>query len=418
MNFPLAKEIYGQPWSVDSISMMHLSSILKDFQNGVVLDAPEIKMNSISVLEIKGETRIINGNWQLRNDDNFDGIGIINLNGAITKNGGDSSYGTKELSNKMIQMSRDSRIKGFIIITDSGGGATGAVQLMIDAINKVKETKSVYALVEKGGMAGSAAYGIISAATGIYSEDAMNIVGSVGTMIQFSGKPHGNVDTDGEKTLTLYATKSTAKNKAFEEAINNDNYDLLVNELLDPINENFIASVLSNRPQLQGTSFDNGHTVFSKDAVGTFIDGIASFDDVVNMILSDNKKGVNNNNNNSNFKSNKMTKEEIKSQFPSAYSDILSEGVAQEQERVNAWAAFKEVDSKAVEVGIASGLPIKQSEVNSFIVKATNKGRVEDLKSDNAAALDTKETPTEGKSELTPDQKDLESAFKFDLKKQ
>lgn len=417
MNFPLAKEIYGQPWSIDAVSMMHLSSILKNLQNGVALDAPEIKMNSISVLEIKGETRIINSSWQLRTDSDFDGIGVINLNGAITKNGGDSSFGTKELSNQMIQMSRDSRIKGFVISTDSGGGATGAVQLMIDAINEVKLTKPVYALIEKGGMAGSAAYGIISASTGIYSEDGMNIVGSVGTMIQFSGKPHGNVDTDGEKTVVLYATKSTAKNKAFEEAINNDNYDLIINELLDPINENFISNVLSNRPQLTGTNFDNGHTVFSKDAVGTFIDGIASFDEVVSMILSDSKKGVNSNkNNNSNF--NKMNKAEIKQSYPDAYSEILNEGIAQEQERVNSWNAFKDIDSKAVEVGIASGLPIKQSEVNSFIVKATQIGKVNDLKSDNAPDLATNETKTEVEKEPTAAEKEMKSAFEFKLKKQ
>lgn len=413
MNFPLAKEIYGSPWSVDAVSMMHLSSILKNFQNGIVLDVPEVKMNSISLF--KSDTRVISDKFDLNNSDSFEGIGIINLNGAITKSGGMSSYGTKQLSSMMLQMAQDSRVKGFIVKTDSGGGATGAVQLMIDAISKVKETKPVYALVEKGGMAGSAAYGIISAATGIYSEDGMNIVGSVGTMIQFSGKPHGNVDSDGEKTVVLYATKSTAKNKAFEEAINNDNYDLIINELLDPINENFISTVLSNRPQLKGTNYDNGHTVFSKDAIGTFIDGIASFDEVVSMILSGTKKGVNKNQNKLNSKSNKMNKEEIKQSYPDAYSEILKEGISQEQERVNGWNAFKEIDSKSVEEGIASGLPIKQSEINQFIVKATMAGKVEDLKSDNVAGFSTKQTPTEGNSGLSADEKELESAFNFKI---
>jgi ClpP class serine protease len=412
MNFPLAKEIYGQPWSVDAVSLMHLSSILKNIQNGVSLDTPEQKLNSISVLQIKGETRLVNDNYDLRNSDSFEGIGVVNLNGPITKNGGASTNGTKQISNMMLQLSQDSRIKGFIIKTDSGGGATGAVQLMIDAINKVKETKPVYALVEKGGMAGSAAYGIISASTGIYSEDEMNIVGSVGTMIQFSGKPHGNVDQDGEKTIVLYATKSTAKNKAFEEALNNDNYDMLVNELLDPINENFISNVLSNRPQLSGTSYDNGHTVFSKDAIGTFIDGIASFDEVVNMILSDTNTGVNTNKNNkSNF--NKMNKEEIKQQHPTVYAEILQEGVLQEKERVASWEIFRGVDSKAVAEGIQSGLAIKQSETSAFLLKATQMSKVDDLKSDNAIGFTTNETSTEVGSEVSAKEKELDKAFNF-----
>lgn len=411
MNYKLSKEIYGLPWSVDALSFMHLSSMLKNMQNGVKLEIPDVKLNSISLLQFKNDTRIINNNYDLTNSDSFEGIGIINLNGPIIRNGGASTNGTKDLSSQMLYMSRDPRIKGFIISTDSGGGASAAVQIMVDAINEVKQTVPVYALVEKGGMAGSAAYGIISAATGIYSEDGMNIVGSVGTMIQFSGKAHGNVDAAGEKTIALYATKSTSKNKAFEEAINNDNYDLLISELLDPINESFINSVITNRPQLQGSNFDDGHTVFSKDAIGTFIDGIASFEEVVSMILTSN-----NNNSNNNSNSNKMTKTEIKNDHPAVYSEIMAEGVASEQERVNSWMAYKDIDSKSVDAGIASGLQISQSQSHAFLVKATMGKGIADLQADNAIALSTGETKTNGKIDPNAAAKaELDSAFDFKL---
>lgn len=413
MNFPLAKEIYGQPWSVDAVSFMHLTSILKNFQNGVVLDVPDVKLNSIGIMDLQSETRVISYDWQLNNSDSFDGIGIVNLNGPITKNGGASSYGTKQLSSSMLKLSQDNRIKGFIILTDSGGGATGAVQLMQDAINKVKQTKPVYALVEKGGMAGSAAYGIVSAATGVYSEDGMNIVGSVGTMIQFSGTPNGTVDQDGEKHITLYATKSTAKNKGFEEAIENDNYEILVSELLDPINDNFISGVLANRPQLQASNFDNGHTVFSKDAIGTFIDGIASFEEVVSMILS----GTGNNlNSNINSNSTKMNKSEIKQNHPAVYSEIVSEGMEAQKEIVASWIPFYEADSKAVMEGIKSGEAIKESQKNAFLVAIASKGIVDDLKSDNVAAVVTAETATVVETDKeTADDKEAKAAFDFKL---
>ena len=408
MNFPLAKEIYGTPWSVDAVSFMHLTSILKNFQNGVVLDVPEVKLNSIGVMDLKSETRVVNYDWQLENKDSFDGIGVINLNGPITKNGGASSYGTKQLSSSMLKLSQDNRIKGFVILTDSGGGATGAVQLMQDAINQVKQTKPVYALIEKGGMAGSAAYGIVSASTGVYSEDGMNIVGSVGTMIQFSGTPNGTVDKDGEKHITLYATKSTAKNKGFEEAIENDNYEILVSELLDPINENFISGVLANRPQLQSTNFDNGHTVFSKDAVGTFIDGIASFEEVVSMILSGNNSNININSN-----STKMNKSEIKQNHPSVYSEIVSEGMEAQKEIVASWLPFYEADSKAVIEGIKSGEAIKESQKNTFLVAIASKGRVADLSTDNAVAVVVAETETVVKNESKTDFEGLINEIKI-----
>ena len=394
MNFPLAKEIYGTPWCVDSVSVLHLSSILKNIQNGLILEAPDKKLNSVSLYQVKGETRLFNDTYDLNNKDSFEGIGIINLNGPITKNGGMSSNGTVEMSNMMLQMAKDNRVKGFLINTDSGGGSSAAVQVMVDAINQVKATKPVFALIDKGGMAGSAAYGIISACTAIYSQDGMNIVGSVGTMIQFSGKPHGNVDQDGEKTVVLYATKSTAKNKAFEEAINNDNYEMLVNELLDPINENFINTVGLNRPQLQGTKFDDGHTVFSKDAVGTFIDGIASFDEVVNMILSPSSGVVNEKKPNINSNSNKMTKQEFKQEHPNVYAEILNEGMAKEKDRVESWMAYSQADPEAVKAGIESGAEITNGQAHKFQAKLASMSMLNDLKADSAVDLATAETPT------------------------
>jgi ClpP class serine protease len=416
MNFPLAKEIYGTPWSIDPVSFMNLNSILKNFQNRVSLELPEVKLNSIEVFDLKNETRLISETWQLNNDASFEGIGVINLNGPITKSGGASSYGTKQLSSQMLQLSNDKRIKGFVILTDSGGGATGAVKLMQDAIKQVKQTKPVYALVEKGGMAGSAAYGIISSATGIYSEDEMNIVGSVGTMIQFRGAPNGTVDSDGNKQITLYATKSTAKNKGFEEAIENDNYEVLINDLLDPINESFISSVLQGRPQLQGTNFDNGHTVFSKEAIGTFIDGIASFDEVVSMILSDSKIGSNSNSNiNSNLTT--MTKTEIKQNHAAVYSEILSEGMEAQKEIVAGWMPFYEADSKAVIEGIKSGEAIKESQKNAFLVAIANKGRVAALNADNAKEVVTEQTTTVVEEEADSKfEEKAKAAFDFKLK--
>ena len=382
MNYRLAKEIYGTPWCVDSHSFLSLSSILKNIQNGVALDIPEVKLNSFEFLNTKSELRLISREWQLDKKNDFEGIGIINLNGPITKGGGMSSSGMIELSSTMRTLSNDLRIKGFIVLTDSGGGSSSAVKIMSDTINEVKQTKPVYALIDKGGMAGSAAYGIISASTKIFSEDAMNIVGSVGTMISFDGYKSNSESPDGVKHITVYASKSTMKNKAFEEALNNDNYDLLVSELLDPINENFINLVSTNRPQLVGTNFDNGHTVFSKDAIGTFIDGIASFDEVVDMVLSD-SKSLENSNININSNSKKMTKESLKNEHPTIFSEIYQEGVQAEQSRVSAWMVHANTDMEAVNAGIASGKEISSTDTQMFLVKQVQKGNLEALKNDS-----------------------------------
>lgn len=410
MNYGLAKEIYGTPWCIDSHSFLSLSSILKNIQNGVNLDIPESKYNSVSLL-VKSETKLIQREWQLENTDSFEGIGIIDLNGPITKGGGMSSSGMIELSNTMLKMSKDSRILGFVIKTDSGGGASGAVEIMVDAINEVKQTKPVYSVVTKGGMAGSAAYGIVSASTAVYSEDKMNIVGSVGTMISFEGFKANSKSPDGMKHITVYASKSTMKNKAFEEALNNDNYELLVNELLDPINENFINLVLANRPQLKGSNFDNGHTVFSKDAIGTFIDGIASFEEVVQMVLTDSKNNLNTNFNNKK----KMTKEEFKSTNATAYNEVVGEGVTAERERVASWLVYSKADPEMVAQGVESGLSITPSQREKLMVKMNASNMLADLSSDSAKPLITNESTVKIDEKKEEVNQELANAMNFKL---
>lgn len=416
MNFGLSREIYGVTWCVDAITYQSLNAILTNSRKGVKLELPEVKYNSVDMLVLDSETKLIQSEWQLNNSNEFEGIGILNLNGPITKGGGASSYGMKEMSSQMLSMSKDKRVKGFIILGDSGGGATSAVRIMADAINEVKQTKPVYTLVQKESVLASAAYGIASASTKIYAEDGMSIVGSLGTMLNISAKKDNSTDADGTKNIVIYASKSTMKNKPIREAINNDNYDLVLSEIIDPINENFLSKIVADRPQLIGTSYDDGHTVFAKEAVGTFIDGIASFDQVVEMVLSDAKEMSTNSNTSINQNSNnsKMNRTELNQAHPELVQSIIQEGVSAERERVASWEAYREADSKAVSEGIASGLAITNAQSHSFLVAMAQKGKVEGLTADNAQTIVTAESTTvvgavEGQNE------ELENAFKFNL---
>lgn len=417
MDYGLAREIYGMnAWCMDHISLQSMTAILRNLQNGVQLSIPETKYNQFFLLDLKSNTKLVTENWQLKNDNITEAIGVINLDGPITKNGGASSYGTKQLSNTMLQMSKDERVKGFIINVDSGGGSSAAVNLMVDAINEVKKSKPVYSVVSKGGMAASAAYGIASAAHKMYSEEEMNIVGSVGTMISFEGRASNTTSPDGIKNIVLYATKSTEKNKAFNEALNNDNYDLLISELLDPINESFINTVQSNRPQLKGTNFDNGHTVFAKDGIGTFIDGIASFDEVVNMVLQDSKNYNSNINSNSNSikikNSSKMTREQLLQEHPELFNTIVSEGVNQERERVKSLLNYQKADNDFVIGAIKSGESITDSKREELLIKMHSVNAIKNLESDSSKPVQTEETPTVVNEEDTTDD-EVEKATNF-----
>lgn len=420
INFNLAREIYGiTPWMMDAHSIPVMTSILKDVKNGVKFEIPETKLNSTFVYDLKNQTKIIEKEYHLNTREDFEGIALIKLDGAITLSGGESTVGMEQISEMMYRMCSDSRIKAFMFLTNSGGGSSSAVELMVDTINEIKQTMPVYALVKKGGMACSAAYGIISACTMIYSESEMNIVGSIGTMIQFEGKVANSVDPDGTKNIRLYATKSTKKNEGFEQALNNDNYSLLIDDMLDPINENFIDMILANRPKIDSKAFDDGRTYFSKDVVGSFIDGIASFSEVIDIIV--NSKDFNTpptpKEFNTNINNQTMTEAEFKIANPEAYNKIFADGVAQTYDVVGAWLAHVETDPKAVAEGINSKQKISETKREELLVKQNSKVKLKSMVDDSAEDINTDESTT-SEEEINKKKKaaEVSEAFKFELK--
>ena len=389
MNFELAKEIYGStPWFIDQQTLPSLFGIVDSLQNGVILEAPEIKYNSCQVVS-QSDSKLITRQYQLNNSEDFSAIGLINLNGPITVGGGASSCGMREQADVMLTMSKDSRVKSFIILADSGGGSTAAVEIMVNAIKTVRETKDVIGLVREGGVAASACYGILSACSKIYAESEMSIVGSAGTMIQFSGREANSEDENGVKHIRLYATKSTEKNKAFEEAINNDNYELIYSKLLNPINERFLTTIQENRPILKNTNFDNGHTLFAKDAVGTFIDGIKTFSEVFSIATEETE-------NNTNLKTEKMTIQELQSNHPEVYTSIFNAGIDSERDRAGAWMAHSETDLPAVKKGIESGEAISATSREGFLVKAASLSHLKNLEEESTEeVIETEESEEE-----------------------
>lgn len=393
MNTTLAREIYGgQPWCMDQFSYRAYNSLLSDLRNGVVLEVPEVKANSPFVLVENKDKRVVKDSYQLRNDDDFYGVGLIQLDGPITKKGGMSTYGMVQLTTIMNRMAKDDRINSFIIYTDSGGGSSAAVDILSDTILEINESKPVYGLIEKGGMAASAAYGILTSCRSIHAISKLSIVGSVGTMVQFDGRVANSEDPEGNKHIRLYASKSLRKNEDFEEALNNDNYEVIINELLDPINEDFIKKTLKNRPQLKGSGFDDGHHLFAKDAVGTFIDGFKTFDQMVQIGFKK-AKTTSGSNSNINQNSKTMTAEELKQKHPETYNSIFNTGASTEKDRVGAWLAHHSTNQETVLAGINSGKPISQTESQQLLVEAASKQGLKNLENDSAEAVNTQESP-------------------------
>jgi len=400
INFPLAKEIYGNtPWMVDSNTFGALWQMFTDFRNGVKFEASEEKMNSFQLYDTKNVGFIGDSGKASNNDAEL--INVVNLDGVITKNGGASSNGTKQMAQQIRTMDADNRIQGHIINAKSGGGAGNAIKVMADSIREAK--KPTYAFVEEGEIAASACYGIISACDYIVSESADNKFGSLGTFIEFAGFPKSATDENGVKHVRIYATKSTQKNINFEEAINNDNFQPMIEDLLNPANEKFLNAIKQDRPNIQEEQ-TTGAMFSAGDVLGSMVDSIGSFEDVVNSILVESNKSNNNNNLNNSV----MTLQELKNNHPDLCGQVHNEGVMAEKDRAGAWMAHANTDIETVKNGIASGENITQTQMQELFVKQNNMNGIASMKKDSTPDIVVDESQ---KDVLTAEQKEMAALY-------
>lgn len=398
MSFGLAREIYGNVcWAVDGQTFTAYLAMVKDFRNNVDLSSGAEKYNSVDLLNLQSKVRTVQSRYNALDpafaEDEL--VYIVNLNGPITRTGGSSSYGTKDLANTIMFFEALPNVIGGIINADSGGGSTNAVEIIDSTIKN--RLKPIVSILEQGAIACSACYGSISGSDYIISDGKNNKVGSLGTMAEFEGVPNKNVDKNGAKTIRMYASKSTMKNNWFEEAVNNDNFEPLVTEMLDPENEIFLGRIKANRPQITDEQMD-GSVFRTGDVVGTLIDQIGTMQDAVNKVrqLAVNFVNPNNltntefkNSNINNLITKSMTKAELQSKFPELFQEVFQEGVKSESDRQGAWMAHYETDSAAVIAGIASGNSIDAKSREELLVKASQKGFAKKLEEDSSKPAST-----------------------------
>ncbi len=207
-------------------------------------------------------------------------IYVTNLSGTLLKYDSCEAYGTSTIGRQLLEADADPEIIGHIIVTESGGGAANAVPEIAEAISACQ--KPVVAWVD--GIAASAAIYSVSYCDRIIAHRKEDIVGSIGTLIEISGKPlyHKNPET-GEITARIYADAATDKNAEYERALEHD-FQLIKDERLNPTNEKFIRDMKANRPALTEEHL-TGKTFPAGDAVGTFVDAIGGFDAAVKAVL-------------------------------------------------------------------------------------------------------------------------------------
>ncbi|MBS9773818.1 MAG: S49 family peptidase [Tenacibaculum sp.] len=200
--------------------------------------------------------------------------------------------GTKDMMGLMSSYGNNPNCTGIVLDIDSGGGQVAGTAEFYDFIKSFEKPVVAYT----DGMMCSAAYYIGSASNHIIANKRCDAIGSIGTVISFVDF-RGYYEKQGAKVITAYATKSTDKNKNFEDLLAGkpENY---IKNVLDPITEDFHKDMKSARPNLNDDVLSGATYKADKSLELGLIDEIGTLETAIDKVISLSKADKKTNNKN------------------------------------------------------------------------------------------------------------------------
>jgi protease-4 len=217
-------------------------------------------------------------------------IALINISGAVMKYDFCGAPGTQSIMAAINEVNQNPNFDAIVLQIDSPGGSADGTPQLASAIKNSSKPVVVYC----NGMMASAAMWFGSAAAYRIASSSIDMIGSIGTMV--SWKDMSAVQKSmGVKIHEVYATASTDKNGEFRAAnADTPDYQPLIDNILDPTNEQFIAAVKSNIKNVNEQVFTGGIYLADKAKEMGLIDQIGTLNDAVNKAIQlSNKKIVN-----------------------------------------------------------------------------------------------------------------------------
>lgn len=266
MRYSFLRDILSQAFMIEPILLPIYNELFRGLLMGARMeDEKEVLQSTIEVNS---------------NNNNKKSVNVVNLKGLMTRHDGECNYGTRTIARHLREADEDKSVIGHIIVIDSGGGAANSVPDLAEAIEALE--KPCVAFVD--GMMCSAAIYAGSYCDYIIANRKDDRVGCVGTMIQIVDYPKSGQISTGEISVRVYADGSEEKNQDYEEALQG-NIQMIKDEVLNPLNANFVKAMKTNR-NLNDDTLLKGKTYFAKDVVGTLIDEIGDFQTAVDKVVS------------------------------------------------------------------------------------------------------------------------------------
>lgn len=291
----LLRSIVSEAWAIDESYALRMMPFISSILSGEKVNLEEISSKTPVQFVTTARGAFLTYE-SLDNESASEGfVAVLPIHNVLLKyDAFCGPMGMKTMETLLKQWDDNPDIVGIVLDIDSPGGQAGYLPNLSETIKGLK--KPIISFYS--GLCASAAYYIASQTNEIWGSTETDLVGSIGTMIQFA-TPHP--EQKDVVIHTVYATKSTDKNKPIEEAIKGK-YDLLRTSLLDPINEGFHAAVLSARPDVEESALSGSTYTTQKATEMKLIDGrLANLQEAIARVFTLSKaKNQTSNNQNTN----------------------------------------------------------------------------------------------------------------------
>lgn len=173
-------------------------------------------------------------------------------------------FSSKQLEQDLTAAERNPQVCAHLLHINSSGGEAWYLDRLSETLCDLQ--KPIYTVFE--GVMASAAYYIGCHGKKVYAVTKNDIAGSIGTMTSFHDY-EGWFKQQGIKLIEAKASASKLKNKMVEDLVAGKPKQF-IEEILDPVNDQFITEVCSQRPKLAATDKDHpvlqGHIYYTDRA--------------------------------------------------------------------------------------------------------------------------------------------------------
>lgn len=277
----LFREILAGVWMISESDAQSLLPMVNSFLQGNTVDFSSLVVKE-RAYGYYGEDVQSEGGPTKENK----GVLVIPVKGVITKYDYCYEMGMISFEKLVKQALYDDSIGAVVLDIDSGGGEASYLVHVANALQSLRAEKPIFTYFS--GYCASAAYYIASQSNEIFASTKNDMVGSIGTMISLvrPNPENKNAEYIYER---VYATKSTMKNHEFEELLAGNQKPVIEN-ILDPLNEEFHEKVKTARPGMDDSVFSGICVSAAKAMDLKLIDGFKSLNETIEYAFTKIKK--------------------------------------------------------------------------------------------------------------------------------